>query len=200
MGIFRKKPRNQQYITVVSGLPRSGTSLMQGMLKAGGIEPLTDGIRIPDKNNPKGYYEYERVKALKEGDTEWLELAQGKSIKIISWLLEYVPSKFDYRILFMQRNMDEILASQKKMLVDREEPTDRVSDQQLAQLYSKHLDKISSWLLEQRNIKVLYIDYNELVLNPSPNLSRINKFFDGCLIVEKMAKEIDANLYRQRKN
>ena len=93
--IFR---RPGEFINVVSGLPRSGTSLMQGMLQAGGIEPLTDGIRTADDNNPKGYFEFERVKALRQGDAEWLSQAQGKSIKIISWLLEYIPSSYQLRV------------------------------------------------------------------------------------------------------
>lgn len=194
--IFR---RPGEFINVVSGLPRSGTSLMQGMLQAGGIEPLTDGIRTADDNNPKGYFEYERVKALRQGDAEWLSQAQGKSIKIISWLLEYIPSSYQYRVLFMQRNMDEILKSQVKMLADRGEPADKVSDEELAKIYQGHLDQVKTWLGKQRHIKVVYVDYNQLMADPMPSLNQVNSLFDNRLQVEAMLKVIDVNLYRQRK-
>lgn len=199
MDIFRRRKKSRQYVTVVSGLPRSGTSLMQRMLEAGGIEPLTDEIRAADENNPRGYYEYERVKKLKDGDTGWLNLAQGKSVKIISALLEYLPEDCFYRVLFMRRNMDEILASQNKMLVDRGEPTDKVSDEQMAQLYKDHLKKVAAWLEIQSNFRVLYVDYNRLLQDPTEPLAQIRKFLDKSVKVDEMAKVIDSNLYRQRK-
>lgn len=173
---------------------------MQRMLEAGGIEPLTDEIRTADENNPRGYYEYERVKKLKDGDTGWLNLAQGKSVKIISALLEYLPEEYLYRVLFMRRNMDEILASQNKMLVDRGEPTDKVSDEQMAQLYKDHLQKVGAWLENQNNFNVLYIDYNRLLQDPTEPLAQIRKFLDKSVKVDEMAKVIDSNLYRQRKS
>lgn len=194
---IRRKPRS--YIIVVSGLPRSGTSMMQRMLEAGGIEPLTDALREADENNPLGYYEFERVKRLKDGDTAWLEDAGGKSVKIISALLQYLPSDYDYRVLFMQRNMDEILASQKKMLADRGEPTDSVSDEQMALLYRKHLQEIRSWLDQQANMRVLYVDYNGLLEEAASPLSQIHDFLDEKPQVDAMAKVIDPRLYRQRK-
>ena len=200
MDIFRRRKKSREYVTVVSGLPRSGTSLMQRMLEAGGIEPLTDEIRTADENNPRGYYEYERVKKLKDGDTGWLNLAQGKSVKIISALLEYLPEDYFYRVLFMRRNMDEILASQSKMLVDRGEPTDKVSDDQMAQLYKDHLQKVGAWLENQNNFNVLYIDYNRLLQDPTEPLAQIRKFLDKSVKVDEMAKVIDSNLYRQRKS
>lgn len=200
MDIFRRRKKNREYVTVVSGLPRSGTSLMQRMLEAGGIEPLADEIRAADENNPKGYYEYERVKKLKDGDTVWLKLAQGKSVKIISALLEYLPEDYYYRVLFMQRNMDEILASQNKMLVDRGERTDKVSDEQMAQLYEDHLQKVGAWLEKQNNFRVLYVNYNRLLQDPTEPLAQISKFLDKSVKVDEMAKVIDSNLYHQRKS
>ena len=193
-----KKPNNS--IIVVSGLPRSGTSLMQAMLQAGGIEPLTDGLRTADENNPKGYYEFERVKALKDGDTAWLEQATGKSVKIISALLSYLPSQYEYCILFMRRNIDEILASQKAMLVDRKEATNKVSDEELTRIFQKHLENTERWLGEQGNMRVLTISYNQLLEDPGPDLARIDQFLDGKLQVDAMAKVIDQNLYRRRKS
>lgn len=197
---FFKKPKTaQRTIIIVSGLPRSGTSMMIKMLEAGGIEPMTDHQRAADENNPNGYYEYEPVKKLKEGDTAWMESAVGKSVKVISALLQSLPPTYFYRVIFMQRNLDEVLASQKKMLIDRGEPTDKVSDEQMAALFRKHLQNIETWLSEQPNLEVLYIPYNEILNNPGEFLERINKFLGGNLNVEAMAKTIDPNLYRQRK-
>jgi hypothetical protein len=199
--LFSKKPpKPAPYITVVSGLPRSGTSMMIQMLKVGGIEPVTDNLRLADESNPKGYYEFERVKKLKEGDTEWVKSAAGKSVKVISALLDGLPPGYQYRVVFMQRNMDEILASQKQMLISRGEPVDRVSDEQLAEIFQKHLQKTAAWLADQPNMQVIYINYNDMLKDPSPSLKGVNQFLDGKLNLEEMAGVIDKNLYRQRKS
>ena len=199
--LFSKKPvKPPQYITIVSGLPRSGTSMMIQMLKVGGIEPVTDNLRLADESNPKGYYEFERVKKLKDGDTQWVKSATGKSVKVISALLDGLPPGYQYRIVFMQRNMDEILASQKQMLISRGEPADRVSDEQLAEIFLKHLQKTAAWLAGQPNMQVLYINYNDMLKDPSPSMKQVNQFLDGKLNVEEMAGVIDKNLYRQRKS
>src|SRR5690348_9725375 len=102
-------------ITIVSGLPRSGTSLMMQMLDKGGLEVVTDNIRIADRDNPRGYYEFEKVKTIKR-DTSWLPQTRGKAFKMISQLLYDLPSSEKYRIIFMERDMDEMLVSQEKML------------------------------------------------------------------------------------
>lgn len=183
---------------IVSGLPRSGTSMMMKMLSAGGLEVLTDQIRVADEDNPKGYYEYERVKKLKDGDHIWVEGAQGKVVKVISALLEYLPPQFQYKVIFMRRNMHEILASQKEMLIRRGEPTDKVSDEQIAELYAKHLSKIEAWLSKQQNMKVLYVSYNDFLAEPEKHGEKIIQFLDQPLQVEQMAQVVDKNLYRQR--
>lgn len=196
--IFRKtKPK--EAVIVVSGLPRSGTSMMMKMLEAAGLEALTDNIRTADMDNPKGYYEFERVKKLPEGDTGWLEEAQGKVVKIISELLKNLPPGHNYKVLFMRRSTEEILASQKQMLVRSGKPTDKVSDEKLAELYQKHLGKVESWLAQQPNFAVLYVDYNQLLADPRPQIDQIQRFLDKPVDVEKMAEIVDPNLYRQRK-
>jgi hypothetical protein len=184
---------------VVSGLPRSGTSMMMKILSEGGLEPMTDNERTADEDNPKGYYELERVKKLQEGDSLWLENARGKAVKIISVLLEHLPPTHTYRLIFMDRHMHEILASQKQMLFRRGEPVDRVSDEMLADLYRKHLKRIDLWLATQPNITTLHISYNEILANPQPNLERINQFLGGRLDLERMARVVDHALYRQRR-
>ncbi|RMF62436.1 MAG: sulfotransferase family protein [Calditrichaeota bacterium] len=185
-------------VVVVSGLPRSGTSMMMKMLEAGGLEPLVDNIRKPDEDNPKGYYEFEAVKELDKNNTAWLKDAGGKVVKIISQLLQYLPSDHRYKVLFMRRKMAEILASQKQMLIRRGEPTDRVSDEEMAKMFELHLMKVESWLAKQPNFDVLYINYNEVLENPAAFIPKINEFLGGSLDTGKMATVIDKSLHRQR--
>ena len=195
--IFGKK-KNKQAITIVSGLPRSGTSMMMKMLEAGGLPPLTDKLRTADTDNPKGYYEFERVKKLDAGDTAWLAEAQGKVVKVISALLTYLPPAYTYNIIFMHRAMPEILASQKKMLVHRQEDTDNVSDEEMAGLYMEHLRHVDSWINSRSNIKRIDINFNEILKNPIPQIEIINKFLAGVLDTSKVETVIDPSLYRQR--
>jgi hypothetical protein len=195
--LFKQKP-TQQIVTVVSGLPRSGTSMMMRMLDAGGISPLTDELREADKDNPKGYYEFERVKKLDEGDTDWVKEAQGKSVKVISALLKHLPSGYTYKIIFMRRKMEEILSSQRQMLIRRGEPTDSVSDEELTELFRKHLAQIQAWIDGQANVEVMYVSYNDVMENPLEQSQRINLFLGYRLDVESMVSVVDQALYRQR--
>jgi len=188
---------NKETIAVVSGLPRSGTSMMMRMLEAGGLEVLTDDIRTADKDNPKGYYEFERVKQL-DHDTEWLEDAKGRVVKIISQLLQELPADCRYRVVFMHRAMDEILASQRRMLVRRGEPTDKISDEQIAALFRKHLERVENWLEQQSNFDVIHVSYNEVLAHPRKETKRVSSFFDHELDIGAMMKVVDPTLYRQR--
>lgn len=196
--LFQRFGRPRPQITVVSGLPRSGTSLMMKMLQAGGLQPLTDHVRSADEDNPQGYYEFERVKGLKDGDSAWLDQAQDRAVKIISWLLRFLPDGYDYRVLFMQRTMAEILASQKKMLVRRGENAEAVSDEEMARAFEKHLEEVTRWLVQQPNIQVLYVPYNELLEAPGAHVQAINQFLGGQLDTAPMLQVIDPSLYRQR--
>lgn len=189
--------RDQTLITVVSGLPRSGTSLMMSMLEAGGLPPLTDDIRQADEDNPKGYYEYEHVKKLKE-DAAWLAAARGKSVKVISALLMQLPAAYTYKVVFMRRNMREILASQRHMLVRRGEAGDPIGDEEMSALFSRHLQQVERWLAQQPNISCLYVDYNPLVLSPPESIRSINRFMGGWLDESAMARVVDPKLYRQK--
>lgn len=195
--IFKKQDKT---IYVVSGLPRSGTSMMMKMLEAGGLSPLTDNERTADDDNPKGYYEFERVKKMQEGDVEWIHNAPGKVIKVISYLLQHLPAEYEYKVIFMRRAMPEILASQKKMLINRGEPTDKVSDEELTILYEKHLEKTFAWMNEHKNFSCLQVDYNRLLQDPSSLLPQIQAFIGNRVNSEKMAEVVDPKLYRQRKN
>jgi len=184
-------------ITIVSGLPRSGTSLMMSMLEAGGMEVLTDKIRKADDDNPKGYYEFEKVKQI-ENDADWLKDAGGKVVKMISALLKHLPDEHNYKVIFMRRKIEEILASQKQMLKRRGKPTDEVSDEKMAKLYSEHLKQIEMWLISQTNFDILYISYNDILKEAVSNVRKINTFLDNSLDTDKMVLVVDKRLYRQR--
>jgi LPS sulfotransferase NodH len=185
-------------ITIVSGLPRSGTSLMMSMLQAGGMDLLVDGVRTPDEDNPKGYYEFERVKQIDE-DQEWLQDAKGKAVKMIAELLRRLPPIHTYKVIFMRREIEEILASQRQMLIRRGEPTDKVRDEDMARMYRRHLGQVEAWIAEQPNVDTLYVSYNDLLSDPIPHVQRINEFLGGALNTDAMTGVIDRSLYRQRK-
>ena len=172
--------------------------MMMQMLAAGGLEPLTDHIRAADEDNPSGYYELERVKQL-ETDKAWLEDAEGRVVKLISALLKHLPRTHTYKVIFMRRTMQEILDSQRQMLIRRGEPTDKVPDEQMAAMFQKHLAQVESWLAAQANIETIYVSYNEVIADARPNAERINEFLGGSLNVEAMAAAADRALYRQRR-
>lgn len=186
-------------IVIVSGLPRSGTSMMMKMLEAGGLLPLTDNLRMADEDNPKGYYEFERVKQLPKGDFAWLPDAQGKVVKVIAALLPYLPPDYNYRVIFMLRAMPEVLASQRQMLVRRGEDPNKIGDDVMARLYEKHLKQVDSWIAGQANVQRLDVNYNEMLTAAQPIIARLNQFLDGKLNVEQMAQVVDPKLHRQRK-
>ena len=190
--------RQPPLVTVVSGLPRSGTSLMMRMLEAGGLPPLTDEVRTANVDNPKGYYEFERVKALDKGDTAWLPEARGKAVKVISALLKHLPDDHTYRVLFMRRHLDEVLASQKKMLERRGKPADEASDDELRELFERHIAHVRGWAAGQANVQLLEVSYNDLLADPQPVAERVAAFVGGELDVEAMVAEIDPSLYRNR--
>ncbi|MCZ6683143.1 MAG: sulfotransferase family protein [Planctomycetota bacterium] len=189
--------RNEQ-VTIVSGLPRSGTSMMMGMLEAGGISPLTDGIRAADEDNPKGYYEFERAKKIKE-DTAWLDDAKGKVVKVISQLLLSLPESHRYKIVFMQREMGEILASQRQMLIRRGTDSRDVSDEQMGPMLAKHVEQVMGWIEKHDHVECLPVNYNDVLKDAGPNIERINEFLGGDLDTAAMTAVVDRSLYRQRK-
>jgi hypothetical protein len=187
-----------EFITVVSGLPRSGTSMMMKMLEAGGIPPITDELRTADEDNPKGYYEFERVKQMDKGDIDWVPNAKGKVVKVISALLKYLPGDQPYRVVFVRRNMPEILASQRKMLIRRGEDPNKMDDEQMAMLFEKHVKQVEAWLASQPNIRTLYVHYSDVLANPLPQIAAINDFLGGTLGTGRMAEVVDPELYRNR--
>jgi hypothetical protein len=190
------KPKTQTVI-VVSGLPRSGTSMMMKMLAEGGLEVLTDAIRSADEDNPNGYFELEVVKQLAEGQREWLANADHKLVKVISALLEHLPPQHHYKVLFMERQIPEILASQRKMLARRNE-TSSISDAEMEAQFREHLKVIKYWLARQPNMDVMYVDYNRMMANPDELCPKIVEFLGMPLDVEKMRSVPNEKLYRNR--
>lgn len=186
------------FITVVSGVPRSGTSMMMQMLEAGGMEVFTDRIRSADPDNPLGYFEFEPVKGLAKGNVAWVSLAQGKAVKVISALLEYLPPDYHYKLIFMQRKLDEVVASQRKMLSHRGEPQSEASDAKIAEMLTRHLNKVKNWLALQPNYAIVTVDYNQLVTDPLPQALIVNRLLEGRLDVQRMCAVVNTSLYRNR--
>jgi len=187
----------RDFIIVVSGIPRSGTSMMMRILEAGGLDVVTDNIRKADLNNPKGYYETEKTKKLKT-DSIWIKDYKGKVIKIISQLIYNLPVEYYYKIIFMKRNMDEIIASQSAMIKNLGSKDPEIPKETLAARFNEHLERVGSWLIDQKNMEVLYISYNEMVANPKGHIPSVNRFLGGCLDEAEMAGAVEAALYRQR--
>ena len=185
------------FIMVVSGLPRSGTSMMMRAIHAGGIDALTDHLRTADEDNPKGYFEFEPVKKTKE-NASWLRTAPGKVVKMVYRLLYDLPGEYAYRVVFMQRDLGEVLASQKKMLVRSGKEGSPIGDEQMAMLFQAELDKCRQWLAARPNFSVLYVNHREMIQNPAAECRRINDFLGGGLDVDAMAQTVDPTLYRNR--
>jgi Sulfotransferase domain len=187
-------------VVVVSGLPRSGTSMMMKMLQAGGMPLYVDDVRKPDEDNPIGYYELEEVKfLLKEEDKAWLGEGKGKAIKIVSTLLPGLPSNHFYKVIFMQRHLDEVILSQNKMLRRRGEPVDESGDERMRGTLEKHLVRTKLWMDDQLNFAVVDVPYREVIADPRRQAQRVRNFLAVDLDVENMASAVDRSLYRNRR-
>ena len=187
-----------EHITIVSGLPRSGTSMMMQMIEKGGIPALTDNIRTPDEDNPKGYYEFEPVKKTKE-DASWLERAGGKVVKMVHVLLLDLPPDREYRVVFMRRKLEEVVASQDVMLQRGGKSTGGLSSEKVIQVFRAQMVKVDKWVRDHSNFRLLYVNYNELLANPKPEIEAIDSFLGGRMNTDAMLAVVDPTLYRQRK-
>jgi hypothetical protein len=186
------------FVTIVSGLPRSGTSLLMQMLQAGGMELMTDGLRAPDENNPRGYFEHEAVKHGRN-NLSWLGQASGKAVKVIHLLLLQLPDDRNYRVIFMLRNLEEVIVSQRVMLKQQGRAATTLTDATLAGVFEKQLTTVRQWLAKRSNFRVLYLNHRDVIANPSVASSQINDFLDGNLKVTDMTAAVNPQLYRQRK-
>lgn len=184
-------------ITIVSGLPRSGTSLMMQMLAAGGMPVLSDGERSPDADNPRGYLEWERIKQL-PNDPSCIAEAEGKVVKVISRLLLSLPPGYQYRVIFLERPLPEVLASQDQMLRRRgtyKEGADQIA---ITAAFEKHLRAIYAWLEGNSYVKSLSVPYHEILREPLRIAKQVADFLDAKLNVQAMTAQVDASLYRNR--
>jgi hypothetical protein len=188
---------DKEFITIVSGLPRSGTSMMMRMLEAGGMPILTDNLRQADTDNPNGYYEFEAVKQLSK-DSSWLNGAYGKAVKMVYLLLYDLPKNHQYRVIFMRRKIAEVIASQEAMLRRQGKKSEASDGTQLAKFFNSHLQKVDAWIQNQENFSVLSVSYNDIINNPGRIVVEIDQFLGNKLDTQAMAKVFDPSLYRQR--
>lgn len=188
---------DRTFLAIVSGLPRSGTSMMMRMVDEGGIPALTDNIRKADIDNPKGYYEFEPVKRTRQ-DPSWLEQAPGKVVKMVHLLLLDLPKTQEYRVIFMRRKLEEVVKSQNVMLEHKGKSAQGLADEQVMALFRQQIRQIEDYMQANTNFKCLQVDYNQLLANPGPCVERINEFLGGGLDTGKMLQVVDPTLYRQR--
>jgi hypothetical protein len=195
----RNQKKENKKVVIVSGLPRSGTSMMMKMLVEGGLSAVMDSLREADEDNPNGYFEIEDVKALKDGQNRWIYDAPGKVVKVISYLLEFLPKDLDFDVIFMDREIHEVLASQKKMLARRNE-TSLISDEDMEKQYRDHLKAVKYWLPRQPNVRVMYVKYDQMVKSPQTLVPSILEFLNLPLNAEAMAAVPNPSLYRNRQS
>lgn len=181
---------------VVSGLPRSGTSMMMRMLALGGATLLADGRRIADRDNPRGYYELDAVKATAR-DASWTRDAPGRVVKVVSALLPHLPPALRYRVVFLRRNLDQVVRSQRAML-DRLAPELAQSDAAARRALGDHLVEIEAWLETAAHMQVLGVSYERVLADPEPQVQRIVRFLELDLDVPAMLRAIEPGLQRQR--
>ncbi|HXJ42758.1 MAG TPA: hypothetical protein VNH18_25985 [Bryobacteraceae bacterium] len=185
------------FVTIVSGLPRSGTSLMMQMLEAGGIPALVDGIREPDQNNPRGYYEFEPVKRTRY-DAQWLERARGKAVKVIYALLRDLPPGYDYRVVLMHREPEEVLSSQSLMLRGMGTTGSMMPPDRLAAAFAADLSSVLEELGRRAEFRILNVEHRECLCNPAAVAAQLSAFLGVDLDAGRMAAVPDETLYRRR--
>lgn len=199
VGSWLRRRRYGTPVVVVSGLPRSGTSMMMRMLEAGGIAPFTDGERPADVDNPEGYYEYARVKDLEQDtDRSWVRGARGRALKVISFLLSHLPDDNAYRILYMRRHLDEVLRSQNKMLDRLGNPAPHGDLEAMREAYRNDIVAARRYARKRPNMALVEVHYAEAVADPAAAARAANAFLGGGLDEAAMAAAVEQHLYRNR--
>jgi hypothetical protein len=184
-------------VYIVSGLPRSGTSMMMRMLAAGGLPVLADERREADSDNPRGYFELEAVKG-SAADASWVQQAPGKAVKVISYLLRSLPPALDYRVVFMRRALDQVVRSQRVMLERLGAPVEQ-SDEEARSSLAEHVVDVESWLETAGHIRRLGVSYERVLGEPRPMAERIARFLgrDLDLDLDAMVRAVEPALQRQ---
>jgi hypothetical protein len=195
---FRRRKAGEP-VVIVSGLPRSGTSMLMKMLEAGGLQIMTDAARSADVDNPKGYFEHERIKDLeKETDKSYLREGRGKALKVISFLIQHLPDENDYRVIFMRRDLDEVLSSQDKM-IQRLGAADAAADREaMKEAYRNDIVRTRLLCRKRSNFEMIEIQYKATVEDPVETARRVNEFLGGRLDEAAMRRAVDESLYRNR--
>jgi Sulfotransferase family len=191
--VLARRLRFGRPIIVVSGLPRTGTSMMMHMLAAGGVPILTDGVRAPDASNPNGYFELEAVKGLvNDADASWLAQARGRAVKIVAPLLRHLPDRYNYRVILMKRDLGEVIASQNVMLARAAEQTDAMATDRLKAVYETQLLGVEELLAHRACFESLMVRYRDVVTNPLGQARRVSAFLERDLALDRMAAVVDA--------
>ena len=195
--VFRRQQGKP--IVVVSGLPRSGTSMLMKMLDAGGMAIMTDSERIADIDNPKGYFEYERIKDLeKETDKSYVREGRGQVLKVISFLIKDLPDDNDYRVIFMRRNLDEVLASQNKMIHRLGTEDSTAAEDAMKEAYRNDIVRTRLLCKNRPNFELIEVNYKNTIEDPEATAISVNAFVGGHLDEAAMREAVDGSLYRNR--
>jgi hypothetical protein len=187
----------REFITIVSGLPRSGTSMAMQMIVAGGIAPVTDHLRVADADNPRGYYEFERVKSLRT-DKAWVDDARGKVVKVIHMLVPELPDDRAYRVVFLERDLREVVKSQATMLARGAKAGGALPPERLMAIYEQQLKQVHAWLAARPNFAVLPVRHADFMRDAAAQAKALNDFLGGELDVAAMAAAVDPSLHRNR--
>jgi hypothetical protein len=191
--------QSKPVVTIVTGLPRSGTSLLMQMLAAGGMPVLTDGVRTADASNPRGYFEFEPVKRTRQ-DNSWVAGAAGKAVKLVHLLVPELPDGSTYRVLFIHRDLAEVLASQQALLDASGRRGAELPPERLAEIFAAQHERVRGWIEQQPHFSMLRLDFHQIIAEPLAQAQRINRFLDGGLDEGRMAAAVDPTLYRRRKD
>jgi hypothetical protein len=187
-----------QFVTVVSGYPRSGTSLMMQMLAAGGMDVVVDDAHKTDEHNPRGYYEYGPALSLGSdvSTTDWVAGARGKAVKVMAYQLGHLPDEFEYRVVFMRRTIAEVLASWDKMGLTRKDC--ELSERERVLAFKTEYATYEAHLERRTNVSVVYVQYNDVIAEPAAQADRVAQFLGVGLDVAAAAAAVDPALYRNR--
>lgn len=188
---------SESFITVVSGLPRSGTSMMMQMLQAGGMPVLTDTIRAADEDNPRGYYELSAAMRTRR-DSSWVKDAPGSAVKVVYLLLMDLPTDYTYRVIFMRRNIEEVVRSQQTMLARRGTKGAGIPEPEMIRTFQRQLAECDAWLAKQPGFQVLDVEHRAVIDDPRRQAQRVSDFLCPTLDVAAMVKTVDPDLWRQR--
>jgi hypothetical protein len=186
-------PDPEGEVVIVSGLPRSGTSMMMQMLAAGGVPAWSDGDRTADDSNPHGYFELTRVLQLPR-DQSWLAEGCGKALKVVAPLLRHLPASPKFRVVFMTRPIDDVLRSQRTML--QRTGQQAADDSRLSTAYSSLLGETSAWLASRPDIAVLPVAYDDVIQNPAGTAEQLASFLGRPFKTESAAASVDRSLRR----